>query len=64
MKKAKRIMEKGAAGVTIELSDGNVQVRHIDGGLLMTGKVYEGYWNDLWKQIEKSPLVTVTYRAK
>lgn len=63
---ARRLKEKGAAQINIELSDGKVKVRHTSehGVLLMEAKAYTGYWDNLWEAIEGGENAKIIFRAK
>ena len=63
MKKKK---ESGSAQINIELSDGKVIVRHTDsiGAILMTTKVYKGYWKNLWSALENKEFSKTTFRER
>lgn len=45
--------ERGAAEITISLSNGVIEVRHSDGNLLRRVKASDGDWNKLWETIYK-----------
>lgn len=64
---ARKLKEKGAAQINIELSDGKVTVRHTDqdGSMLMEAKAYTGYWDNLWNAIEgnNGENAKITFRA-
>lgn len=48
-------IEPGAAGIIIELRDGRVTVRHIEGGALLASSpnpVARGTWDALWRALD------------
>ena len=52
MKMNNKNIEKGAAGLTIELSNGQLTLTHLtEGTQLSKCQVAEGTWNELWSAI-------------
>jgi hypothetical protein len=45
--------ERGAAEITISLSNSVIEVRHSDGTLLHRVRAFDGDWNKLWEAIHK-----------
>jgi len=46
-------LNAGAIGLTIHTDNGAIEVRHVDGSLLMQAKnVREGFTNELWTLLE------------
>jgi hypothetical protein len=45
--------ERGAAEITISLSNSVIEVRHSDGTLLHRVRAFDGDWKKLWETIYK-----------
>jgi hypothetical protein len=44
----KKIKEKGACGMILELEDGVISVKHSEGGNLARWKAKKGDWDKIW----------------
>ena len=44
----KKIKEKGACGMTLELEDGVISVKHCEGGNLASWIAKKGDWDKIW----------------
>ena len=55
-----RLREQGRASIRLDLSDGQIRVRHGDSGRhLLTLEVKQGAWSSIWKTIMDQSIETV-----